>query len=86
MVTCAEKKKNGTLVVLLIAHAVAGMFYSLVANQRQSQYTQITLHSVGANRSQLLHIYIVRGMGEGGEGPHFTPPSPAGGGGSSYHA
>ena len=46
-----------------LAHAVIGMFYSVVANQRQPQYIHIMFYSVGANRGQLISAYF---KGEGG--------------------
>ena len=63
IVTADEKKKRcpGCL-----AHAVIGMFYSVVANQRQPQY--IMFYSVGANRGQLLHVYFCGGGVWGGWG------------------
>ena len=53
------------------------MFYSVVANQRQPQYTYSMFYSVGANLGQLLYIfgwgvahchacYIVLTLGGGG--------------------
>ena len=48
-----------------LAHAVIGMFYSVVANRRQPQHKyNIIFYSVGANRGQLLYTwYVLRGGG-----------------------
>ena len=45
-----------------LAHAVIGMFYSVIAKQCQPQYTY-NVYGVGANRDQLLHIYCKGGRG-----------------------
>ena len=40
-----------------LANAINGMFYNVVANQRQPQYTyDMMFNSVGANRGHLLFI------------------------------
>ena len=46
-----------------LAHAVIVTFYGFFANQRQPQYTYtgVIFYSVGANRGQLLFLYISRG-------------------------
>ena len=60
MVTAKNKTKRYPG---FLAHAVNGMFYSVVANQRQPQYTYIMFYSVGANRGQLVHVYFTGGEG-----------------------
>ena len=49
------KNKNKKWYPGFLAHAVIGMFYSVVDNQRQPQYTQM-FYSVRANRGQLLYM------------------------------
>ena len=55
MVTAKKKKKERYPGCL--AHVVIGMLYSVVANQRQPQYTY-DVYSVVANRDQLLYVYF----------------------------
>ena len=55
------KKKKTKWYPGCLAHAVIGMCCNVVANQREPQYTfSLMFYSVGANRGQLLYIYILR--------------------------
>ena len=49
MVTAKKKEGKTKRYSGCLAQAVIGMFYSVVANQRQPQYTY-NVYSVGANR------------------------------------
>ena len=61
MVTAKKKRYPGCL-----AHAVLGMFYSVVANQRQPQYTYNVLQRRCQPRPTVICI-LDGGAGEGGE-------------------
>ena len=65
-ITIPATAKNKKRFPGCLAHAVIGMFYSVLANQRNPNI-HIVFYSVGANRDQLFVIHIfLRGVRRGG--------------------
>ena len=63
----AKRKKKKTRYPACLVHAVIRMFYSVVANQRQPQYTCNILQRWCQPRSTIIRIFL-RGAGGGGGG------------------
>ena len=66
VVTAHKKKRYPACLV----HAVIGMFYSIVASQRQPQYTHNVLQRRCQPRPTTMYMFL-RGEGQ------YTPPIPA---------